>query len=201
MPASAQHYIAHRSGKASDGGGVGWVWVRQLNSKSQDNFIRCNLEPIASHLDTHSAPRHSERYQDDAECQGAAASPTVHLLPAPAPAPARRIVASAGLQEKLVPQAVCAQAITGFPFVYTNAFVGPEPSRLMEYRFSECKVQRAASGTCAELTQSHHFSCLLSCRVCSGARCLFYLTLPKPSRGPLWWALMGYHILKPLPSS
>lgn len=73
-----------------------------------------------------------------------------------------------------MPRAVCAQAITGFPFVYINAFTGLELSCLMEYRFSECKVQRAASGTCAALTQSHHLSCLLSCRVCSGARCLFY---------------------------
>lgn len=98
-----------------------------------------------------------------------------------------------------MPQAVCAQAITGFPFVYINAFMGPELSRLMEYRFSECKVQRAASGTCAELTQSHHLSCLLSCRVCSEAGCLFYQPLPKPSCSPLWWTLMGYHVLTPSP--
>lgn len=96
-----------------------------------------------------------------------------------------------------MPQAVYAQAITGFPFVYINAFMGLELSRLMEYRFSECKVQRAVSGTCAELTQSHHLSRLLSCRVCSGAGCLFYPPLPKPSCGPLWWTLMGYHVLTP----
>lgn len=94
-----------------------------------------------------------------------------------------------------MPRAVCAQAITGSPFVYINAFTGLELSCLMEYRFSECKVQRAASGTCAALTQSHHLSCLLSCRVCSGAGCLFYPPLPKLSCSPLWWTLMGHPVL------
>lgn len=42
-------------------------------------------------------------------------------------------VASVGLQERLVPQAVCAQTITGLPFVYINAFMGLELSCLMEY--------------------------------------------------------------------
>lgn len=52
---------------------------------------------------------------------------TFHLSGAP------QGVVSVSLQARLVPQAVCAQTITGLAFVYRNAFMSLELSCLMEY--------------------------------------------------------------------